>query len=140
MIFFSGMNASISIDREDSPEIDAVSVEFSAVNNSRPLYTPGSDTITAFMDSTALVQGTLILNHTDTEENKLKDEDTLSIDYSKEAPILQNGVYEQELEYKRYTITEIQVISENHSLSPITDNLTDIYQFIGKELAITPEI
>ena len=72
MPYFSGIDATISIERKEAQNPitpDVISIEFSAVNSSRPLYTPGSDIVDAFMHSNAMVQGTLVLNHTDTDIN-----------------------------------------------------------------------
>jgi hypothetical protein len=86
------------------------------------------------MDSNVMAQGSLVLNHTDNPRNILNSGDWITIIYKTSYPELVNNVYQTSSHTKSYGIEHIEVISINHSLSPIVDNLTDIYQFIAKRL------
>jgi|SaaInlV_150m_DNA_2_1039686.scaffolds.fasta_scaffold34677_1 hypothetical protein len=133
MVYFSGINTFVS---NGGPKpLDAVSLEFAINNNSRPLYGEGSENVQAFMDTNVMVQGTLILNHNQDPDNNIKDDQDLVITYETTSPVLKNGTYINKTSIKNQTIEEIQILSINQALSPIADNLTDIYQFIGKRLA-----
>jgi len=148
-MYFSGIDATVSVSRDATwlggivsysygtmreVELDAVSVEFALSNSSRPLYSPAEEEVGAFMHSNVMVQGSLVLNHTDSIDNVLKSGDSIKIKYTTEYPELVNNVYYPSSHSKFYDIEFVEVLSFNQSLSPIVDNLTDIYQFIAKRL------
>ncbi len=134
-MYFSGIDATVRVSRGDKNiELDAVSVEFALVNNSRPVYNPAEKEVGAFMGANVMAQGSLVLNHTDDSRNVLNSGDWMTIIYSTSYPELVNNIYQENAHSKSYDIEHIEVISINHALSPIVDNLTDIYQFIAKRL------
>jgi len=146
-MYFSGIDATVSVSRDagiyhwsdrlaydENIELDAVSIEFALSNSSRPLYSPAEEEVGAFMHSNVMVQGSLVLNHTDSIDNVLKSGDWIKIKYTTEYPELVNNVYYPSSHSKFYDIEFVEVLSFNQSLSPIVDNLTDIYQFIAKRL------